>query len=385
MATYSTSFSNSYRVQVITTVGTYNAAGNYTPITFELRADANTGMGFAQWECQGYLNVVYRNAAGASNISRRVFTEDTGDKQWITANGTGTTYSAGGYLTAYKATLNCYHDENGYLEIDFTGNYGMVNQSQSYSMPVLTLNVSPIAISDQSIPAVATTASIIRYENTFVAGPVSTPTSSTGGTQTFTTYIRKNGGDYLETTQVSAIATDYASAVVVSTFDGNLAQSPVVSISGVPFAPAAPTISNALTTNLTLSWAAPATNGSAITSYIIQATTDDGANWTDLYTGVTTTTKNVTNLTIAATYKFRIIAVSAVGNSANGTASVAQFISAYGYRYTSPTAKTAVVSAARYTGSSSDSIVLNGTTYTGWKQVANIKKYQSGTWSSLET
>ncbi len=379
--TYQSSLGNYYRTKVLVTPGTYNAAGNYTPITFELRADAEGSQGFAQWTCQGYLNVTYRNAAGASNTSRRVFTENTSDQQWITATGTGTTYSAGGYLTAYKATLNCYHDENGYLEIDFTGQYGMNDQNQSYSMPVLTVNVDPpIVISDQSIPAVATTAYISRSGSNIIAGPESTPTSSTGGNQTFTTYISKNGGAYVQTNSVSAISTDYAYAYVRSTFDGNTAQSPTVTLYGVPFAVSAPTISNVSTTNLTLSWTPPATNGSPILYYVIQATTDDGNSWSVIESNVTQTYKNLTGLTIAATYKFRIIAISDVGPSPDGAASVAQFISAYGYRFTDTSTTTPIVTAKIYVG-----IGGSGADENGYRSVQNIKKYTSGGWVSLET
>lgn len=243
-------------------------------------------------------------------------------------------------------------------------------------------------LTDFNISAVAPTVTVSRSGTDIVVSRT-TPTSGTGGTQTFTTWLSKNGGAYTNigsTTPITttSLATDYASAYSIASFDGATMQSSTVSIFGVPFAPAAPTISNAVTTSLTLSWTAPGTNGSAITSYIIQATTDDGANWSNLYTGVTATTKNVTGLTIAATYKFRIIAVSAVGNSADGSTSDAYFVSAYGYRYTSPTVKEAIKTAARYTGNESDSIVVGGTTYTKWKMIQNVKKYQGGTWTPLE-
>ena len=251
-----------------------------------------------------------------------------------------------------------------------------------------TIPLTVITLTDYSIPAVAPTATISRSGTDIVVSRT-TPTSGTGGTQTFTTWLSKNGGAYTNigsTTPITttSLATDYASAYSIASFDGATMQSSTVSIFGVPFAPAAPTISNAVTTSLTLSWTAPGTNGSAITSYIIQATTDDGANWSNLYTGVTATTKNVTGLTIAATYKFRIIAVSAVGNSADGSASAAYFVSAYGYRYTSPTTKEAIKTAARYTGNEADSIVVGSTTYTKWKMIQNVKKYQGGTWTPLE-
>lgn len=243
-------------------------------------------------------------------------------------------------------------------------------------------------LTDYSISAVAATPAISRSGTDIVISRNS-PTSGTGGTQTFTTWLSKNGGAYTNigsTTPITttSIATDYASAYVISSFDGATMQSSTVSIAGVPFAPAAPTISNVVTTSLTLSWSSPATNGSAVTSYTIQATTDDGLNWSDLYTGVAALSKNVTNLTIAATYKFRVIAVSAVGSSVAGAESAAQFISAYGYRFTSPTTSVAIKTAARYTGSDTDSVVVDGITYTKWKAIAEIKKYQSGSWIPLE-
>lgn len=162
-------------------------------------------------------------------------------------------------------------------------------------------------------------------------------------------------------------------------------ESSSVTSNGIPSTPAKPTISNVVTTNLRLSWVAPASNGSSITSYTIQASSSGGA-YSNLVTGISpsATYYDLTNLTIAATYTFKIIAINSVGSSEASSPSDAQFISAYGYRFTSPTAKTAVVSAARYTGSQSDSIVLGGVTYTGWKQIANVKKYTNGIWGPLE-
>lgn len=149
---------------------------------------------------------------------------------------------------------------------------------------------------------------------------------------------------------------------------------------GVPSAPTAPTISNAVTTNLTLSWTAPSTNGSTITSYTIQATTDNGSNWSDLYTGVSETTKNVTGLTIAATYKFRIIAVNAVGTSPVGSSSVARFISAYGYRNNGTNFSTPIASAKIFIGIGSP-----GADAYGWKMIQNVKRWNGTAWTDLQS
>jgi hypothetical protein len=252
-----------------------------------------------------------------------------------------------------------------------------------------TITTQTITLTDFSILAVAANPSLDRSGTDIVVSRP-TPTTSTGGSQTFVTWLSKNGeaATNIGTTTpitVTSLSTDYASAYVVSSFDGNTATSSTVNIYGVPFAPTAPTISNVVTTSLTLTWTAPGNNGSAITGYVIEASTDDGGTWTAIDTTGTSTTRNLTNLTIAATYTFRIIAVNGIGASAPSSASVSQFISAYGYRFTSGTTKVAIKTAARYTGISTDVVTVEGTDYTGWKLMPNVLKYQNGAWVPLET
>ena len=72
---------------------------------------------------------------------------------------------------------------------------------------------------------------------------------------------------------------------------------------------------------LTVSWTAPGTGGSAITDYVIEQSTDGGTTWTTLADGTSTSTSyTVTGLTNGSSYSFRVSAKNAIGT---GTASSA--------------------------------------------------------------
>jgi titin len=86
---------------------------------------------------------------------------------------------------------------------------------------------------------------------------------------------------------------------------------------GTPFTiPGTPTsvTTTAGTSQVVLNWVAPASNGgSAITAYVVQATSDGGATWTTLTSSITAVTYTATGLTNGTTYAFRVAAVNAAG------------------------------------------------------------------------
>ena len=89
----------------------------------------------------------------------------------------------------------------------------------------------------------------------------------------------------------------------------------------VPDAPTALTATASGTTQIDLSWSAPAsTGGSAITGYKIESSSDGGSSWSDLVanTSNTTTTYAHTGLTAGTTRHYRVSAINANGT---GTAS----------------------------------------------------------------
>ena len=89
----------------------------------------------------------------------------------------------------------------------------------------------------------------------------------------------------------------------------------------LPGAPTGLTATASGTTQINLSWSAPAsTGGSAITGYKIESSSDGGSSWSDLVadTGNANTTYQHTGLTASSTRHYR---VSAINTNGSGTAS----------------------------------------------------------------
>ncbi len=73
---------------------------------------------------------------------------------------------------------------------------------------------------------------------------------------------------------------------------------------------------------VSLTWTAPASNGSAITDYLVQSSSDNGSTWTDFSDGTSTdASATVTGLTNGTTYTFRVSAVNSLGSGGWSVAS----------------------------------------------------------------
>lgn len=124
-----TGYSNSYRIYVSVTVNSYNPITNSSSITFQLVADASGSQWFSGWPCTGYLNISYLNSSGVTTSSN--WSENTSTNRSLSG--------AGGYYTAKTTTVTAYHNPDGSCSVTVAASYGMVNQSQTYSMPQRTL------------------------------------------------------------------------------------------------------------------------------------------------------------------------------------------------------------------------------------------------------
>lgn len=84
----------------------------------------------------------------------------------------------------------------------------------------------------------------------------------------------------------------------------------------IPSTPSAPTISSKTATSLAIAWNAPNANGSAISDYIIESSSNNGSSWSTLSESVSTErTAELVGLTRGSTYLIRVTAVNGEGNS----------------------------------------------------------------------
>ncbi len=128
---------------------------------------------------------------------------------------------------------------------------------------------------------------------TVIANQAGVTFSDTGLTQSTTYYYRVSAQNALGTSQYSATASG-------QTF-------------GVPAIPTALTITPISTSQLDLSWTAPAMNGYPFVSYTIEQSTDGGITWNTLAT-VTQTIYSHTGLTANTDHLYRVFATNTFGS-----------------------------------------------------------------------
>ena len=150
--------------------------------------------------------------------------------------------------------------------------------------------------------------------------PTYTATSSPGG------FTASGSGSPLVVTGLSN-GTSYTFTVTATNPFGSATSgaSTPVTPAGVPATPNAPTASLPSTygnTTASLSWTAPSNNGSAITDYLIQFSSNAGSSWTTFADGTSTATSTtVTGLSNGTAYVFRVAAVNNVNPGAYSSAS----------------------------------------------------------------
>ncbi|MEU5692378.1 fibronectin type III domain-containing protein [Actinosynnema sp. NPDC020468] len=129
-----------------------------------------------------------------------------------------------------------------------------------------------------------------------------------------------------------------AAQVTVTAVTQGLAASAPYTYASAPATPAAPTATAGIT-SATVTWTAPAANGSPITGYTVTPYRDGVAQTPVTYSG-TATSQTLTGLTAGATYTFTVAATNAYGTSAAGAKSNAVV------PYTVPTAPTITAASA---------------------------------------
>lgn len=367
--TYASTFSNDYRIYVSVQPGAYNSTYNYTPVTVQLVADAQNGMWFNGWQCTGYLNITYLNSAGVSTALN--WSESTTTQRSLSG--------AGGYYTARTATFNAYHAPNGAGSFSVAASYGMVNQSQSYSMPQRTIATQTYSLGDYTrLPSTPGVQSHTRSGNAStvnVTSGTATFYGSGGYYQWMWSYDNANwNGPYnLDGSRNGSASVTNTSPVYVVTravdSEGVSGWSNVYGNSVTAGVPTAPQAINAVRSarNVAINITGSASDGgSPITGYMVAY--NDGSGWSTPV-AMSGTDYTYTNLPAAKTYTFRVYAENSAGTSAYATTATGIYVAAGGKRWTG-SAFASTTTAKRWNGSA-------------WTDITNAKRWNGSSWIDL--
>ena len=281
--------------------------------------------------------------AAATNITVLSTTQDdsatsagTASVTWTAATGAATysvTATANGQSSQSGSVALC---EDGSCSSSLAGLTGGVN----YSVVVTSIDsdgaetpASAVTFVAQTVPFAPSslTASLSAGQITFGW------TAPSNGGAAITKYVISDGGSF--STDVSSASVSYSSSsftagqtynfsiVAVNSLGESTSEDfDAITFATAPAAPAAPT-ATVDGSSITVSWSAPATNGSAITSYSVYLINSSG---TDVGTPSVPSPATSTSLTLtnvaSGTYTLKVTATNAQGTSARSNASTSKTI-----------------------------------------------------------
>jgi large repetitive protein len=311
-----------FRVAAVNALGTGAFSANsvaVTPIDFpgaptSVTASAGNGQATLSWS-------VPASNGGSAITGYAVEISSNSGSTWSTAiSNTGNTllsYTATGLLanTAYMFRVAARNAAG-------MGSYSLAsNEVTVFGVPGVPtaptatagLNQAVLAWSAPSANGSAINGYAIQYSSNNGVSWTSA-TTNTGSTQTTFTVT----GLTANTSYVFRVAARNAAGA--GSFSSNSSSVTVYNVPGVPTS----VVATPSTTQVSLSWIAPAANGSAITDYTIQWSSNNGVSWSTFADGVSTATSAiVTGLTNGVSYQFRIAATNIGGTSSFSTASTA--------------------------------------------------------------
>jgi hypothetical protein len=385
-----------YELRLLVEQNSYDPVTNSSQVRFRLWVDADSGWGFTTWDVTLDVDYAAYDANGVKGSTVAVANSPSGKQS----------QSSGENKLWVDKTRTITHDVNGVLRLGVRGAFKTdIAPSSSYPYlvyPLVSGTTSSINTTtvDQVItptnPSVNAGGTFLSSINPALDTATLTITSTvattpSGGTPTYQ-YAYSTTSNVTGFTAFASMGVAGDTNVSISTspsqrhwvkvrafYEGTSSESSVYEVIGTPDIP---TITS-LTKNVrevTLNWTAGATNGSTISGYTIQGSYDNFAtvHYTANVSGSGTLTHTTSNLEIAKTYRFRVITLGSVGNSNFSALSESVFISAYGYRFTSPTVTTAISTAKVFIG-----IGQPGADANGWKILSGVKRWTGSQWTDL--
>jgi type II secretory pathway pseudopilin PulG len=248
------------------------------------------------------------HTGGAAISGYAISASSDGGTTWtpITANTSSATLS---YTATGLTNGTAYQFEVAAINSDGTGNF----------------SASSSGVTPLGAPSPPT--SLVAAPGSSTASLTWSAPSNNGGAAITGYTVTSSPGGYTCTTAGATLCTITSltpgqSYTFTATATNSLGTSTAGSTSNavVPYTyPGPPTALSATLTSssqATLTWTAPASNGySAITSYALQQSTNGGTTWTPITasTGSTTTAYTVNGLSVGVTYQFEVAAINAAG------------------------------------------------------------------------
>lgn len=313
--TYSTAYSNDYRMYLSVQPGTYDPVTNSTLMTVLMVAQVRNGQGAVSVPFTGYLNVTYRNSSGT--LQTDTWNEDTSKNRICTD-----------YYIAVRYSFVLYHTSTGVGTFTVAGSYGTLYQGGPDDMPMSTIssqtytllrapsNLSLSRISDgtritvQSSAVADATEAVVGYEYQYSTDNATwSSTYPLQSTYPFQAYFGPTSP-----IAVNPLIGYYFRARAYASYPGPWSPSGYsASLATVPSSPAS--ISAVVDgASVLVSFSASAlAGGTPITGYYVQYTRDGGASWSNpiLAPAFSYTYSGLIN----GTYRFRAYATNAVGSS----------------------------------------------------------------------
>lgn len=299
-----------FRVAAVTSAG--NGTFTVKTSTLSPRTVASAPTNVVAVSNLGKIDISWTNpdSSGGSSITNYVIQR---------SSNAGTTWTA---ITRATSTSNSYSVTDLAVGTSYVFKVAAVNEAgvgsySSVSDAVIVTNVSGAPT------GLKTTSGDQQITATWTAPTATGGTPITG----YTVQISANGG-VTWTTQadtpsgVSLVLTSlrngttYLVRVAAVNGVGTSAYSTPVTATAPRGAPLAPASVQGTPGNgqVALAWTASTANGSPVTDYVIQRTSDAGTTWVTLTDGISTATTYVaTGLTNGATYSFRVAGKNAVG------------------------------------------------------------------------